>query len=634
MKFGPDDEDAFYRTRDDLVAAFEATIQQEYGWVASQVLDFKWGYLDGDLAGWSTEDVDEILLGLYPAKVMVDPEDIDTIPVAFAAFLGFLGHKHIVDQPVAAALAQHALDIAPAFRTAARDERNWSMGKRLWAQAAAEDVDIADELSLQRFVSSFNARPFEERDAILDGVTGPAGGGDAWRSLLRPLPPVVLAPQAELDAAAGESRTLRRITRLVEFVGTGRPVTQNGNLKLADGKQLVALLETGDEFDPLRGDQVYKTQSTTDLFELDLVFRVALGAGFLSIVKGKVVPGPLVELPADDLLAAVYGAFLSLVQVVGPTRHRWQNNTHGWDWFAEDVDQYLIPLLMDLYRHGEEPIDDISEDTWDWLNESYDLSDLPPLRATFQHELVDHSLRRALNQLADLGIVRVRDVEEIQHSYGSDEVGGWVELTPLGTWAVQRVASHMTSAPVVGALRFGTATELLEAAADLPTAEANGEIDAWVAEHDGTAAVELAAALADADETGRGLGFRALLRIGPDAAEAVDTLADDPRLAPYVTVWRVDSLTATEDEVDCGDDGERFVRLLYAVIELWGPDAATATWANNAARTIGLPAMLEDIWRVQLPETEEVLSAVAGNYPDKAIAKAARKALFKYRTAH
>ncbi len=77
MKFGPDDEDAFYRTRDDLVAAFEATIQQEYGWVASQVLDFKWGYLDGDLAGWSTEDVDEILLGLYPAKVTVDPEDID-----------------------------------------------------------------------------------------------------------------------------------------------------------------------------------------------------------------------------------------------------------------------------------------------------------------------------------------------------------------------------------------------------------------------------------------------------------------------------------------------------------------------------------------------------------------------------
>ncbi len=46
-----------------------------------------------------------------------------------------------------------------------------------------------------------------------------------------------------------------------------------------------------------------------------------------------------------------------------------------------------------------------------------------------------------------------------------------------------------------------------------------------------------------------------------------------------------------------------------------GGDAATATGANNTARTIGSPAMLANIWRVPLPETEEVLATVAGNYP-------------------
>jgi len=632
MRFGPDDEEAFYTTRDELTAAFESAAGQEYGWVASQVLDFKWGYLDGDLARWTTDDIDEILLALYPAKVMVEPDDIDVIPVAFAAFFRFLADKHIIDEQAAAALAKHTLDIAPAFRTAARDERNWSMGKRLWAQASAEGVDIADEMPLQQFVSSFNSRPFEERDAILDGVTGPAGSGDVWLSLLRPLPPVVLAPQAELEAAAAESRTLGRIARLVEYVGAGRALTQKGNLKLADGKQLVALLDTGDEFDPWRG-QAYKTQSTTELFHLDLVFRVAVGAEFLSIDGNKVVAGPQADRLSEDPLGALYSTFLGLVHVVGPTRHRWSDDTYGWDWFADDLDQYLVPLLVDLYRHGEESIDDLFADTWEWLNEGYDLSDEPPMRVDFQRDLVEHSLRRALSHLDELGIVRVRDVEEVPLSYGTDEVGGSVELTPLGTWAVQRIASRITSAPVVGALRDGSAAELLAAAADLPTAEANAEIEAWLAEHAGSAATELVTALPDADETGRGLGFRALLSIGADAAEAVATLADDPRLSPYVTVWRVDSLAADADEVDCGDDGERFVRLLHAVTELWGPDAAMATWADNASRSIGLPAMLDRVWRVQLAETEEVLSAVAGNYHDKAISKAARKALFKHRAA-
>ena len=144
---------------------------------------------------------------------------------------------------------------------------------------------------------------------------------------------------------------------------------------------------------------------------------------------------------------------------------------------------------------------------------------------------------------------------------------------------------------------------------------------------------QLVEALRTTDETERGLGFRALLRIGPEAAHAMSRLSDDVELAPYVTVWRIDTLTAHREEMDCSGDAERFVRLLGAVIELWGPVAAVTAWAGPAAGTDGLLSMVEQSWRVELPETEHVLAAIGSEHPDKPTSRAARKALFKYRTA-
>ena len=47
----------------------------------------------------------------------------------------------------------------------------------------------------------------------------------------------------------------------------------------------------------------------------------------------------------------------------------------------------------------------------------------------------------------------------------------------------------------------------------------------------------------------------------------------------------------------------------------------------------GIEAMLNAAWRVPGEATGEVLAAVGGHHPDKRIAKAARKSLFKYRSA-
>ena len=122
-----------------------------------------------------------------------------------------------------------------------------------------------------------------------------------------------------------------------------------------------------------------------------------------------------------------------------------------------------------------------------------------------------------------------------------------------------------------------------------------------------------------------------MLRIGPQATDAVEALAEDPELDHYATIWRVDTLAGTASDMDCGGDPSRFVRLLGAVIELRGPEATVSAWAGQAAGSVGLPEMLERAWRVDRPETEVLLAAIGATHPDKATAKAARRALFKHR---
>jgi len=235
LSFGPDDPDRFSETRDKLAARFEATLEgADRGWVARQVLDFKWGYLDGDLGGWTEGDIEVILLDLYPAKAMLGREDLDEVIDGFAGFLQFLAREELLDggEEAGRRLGRFVTRLGPMFQEAAFDESRWSWGKRLWSAAQAEGVDPSDAESARRCMHEFNLRPLAERDAILGPLPSPAG---RTAGMVGPLPPVVLASVEELKGAARASVWVERLARFVDFVGTGRPLTDRGNLKLADG---------------------------------------------------------------------------------------------------------------------------------------------------------------------------------------------------------------------------------------------------------------------------------------------------------------------------------------------------------------------------------------------------------------
>jgi hypothetical protein len=629
-RFGPDDEAAFESAARELCDAFAATPSgADLGWVAEQVLEFKWGYLDGDLGRWSPDDVVQILLELYPRKVVFQPGDERQVIGGFAALLRFLGETGVLaDAATANGLARGVEDLAGPFVDAMADESRWGMGKRLVGAMSNDGIDVTDEAATGEWIEQFNRRSFAERDMTL----GPSLAGQPRGALLGAIPAVRLAPRETLTAGAANTVWWRRVTRLVEYVGAGRPITERGNLRVADGRALVSLLGTADRFDPVVAGKAYKTRSAAELSEVDLAYRLAVEAGLLSIDGRRVSRGRNADQFLRDPLDGWYALFLCLLQRVGPVQHRYGSDNYGWGWYAEELDAHLPTLLIEQYRtQAPAALNEMAVEVWEHLLDTYDLDDVPADKLDFHRGLVARSLRYAMIRLAELGVVELTD-DARQDPGDDDALAGEVQLDELGRYALQRLISRSTDAPILGALAGCDAPELLKRAADLPEPLARDEIDGWVADHQPEGPHQLVAAMAAADDTGRGLAFRALLRIGADAADAVARLADDEQLHHYYTLWRVDTLIAGPDET-AASNPEDFIRLLHAVLDIWGANALTA-WVAPAAGPAGVTAMLDECWRVRRTETGPVLAAIGSHHGDKAISKAARRSLFRHNSSH
>ena len=641
LAFGPDDEDRFVVARDELLERFERWLDAQGRPVelrsdAELVLGFKWVYLDGHLGRWCTADLDELLLELYPRKVIVDRELAELTISAVAGLLAFLDEQGLLvpgSDPLPRLLAR--LDgLRGPFIEALGDASRYGLGKSLFGAMAADGVDPDDDAAFGGWVEAFNAGPREERDRVL----GPAmvQMGDALEGRRR-LRPVALAPVVELEQAAREAPAMVRFARFVDHVTTPRKLTEKGNLKLADARELIALLEVDDRLDETIGERTFKTKSSTELPMLDLTFRWARAARLVKVRKGELSATQAGRRLDRDVLQTVYQALHGLLEL-GVLAHHYREDPYGFGWYAEEVDAEVPVWLLRLYEHGHLEIEELVTETWELLLDRFDLDHVPADKLAFHRRLVESGVRRILGRLQELGIVTVTDVDQVENSVGTEDRGGGVALTDLGVWAVQRMASVELDAPVVGALVDVPAGELLRQATDMAEDAARAELDAWVAHRDVTdAAAGLVDALPEAGDVAIGLAFGALLRIGASAAPAVRTLREDHRLGPYATVWLVDMLQIEAGDVRA-DEVEGQVALLHAVLDLRGPHAVTV-WlplmlgVRSDTGREAIAAAVEQLWRDRSEAAGEVLDAIAAVHPDKPVAKAARKALFKLRSA-
>ena len=641
LEFGPDDEDRFFVARDELLDRFERWLDAQGRPVelrtdAELVLGFKWGYLDGHLGRWRTTDLDELLLELYPRKVVSDRELAELTVPAVAGLLEFLDEQGLLapgSDPLPRLLARLEAVRGP-FLEALGDSSRYGLGKSLFGAMMDDGVDLDDGAAVGGWVEAFNAGPREERDPALGPAMVQMSSALEGRHRLRP---VALAPVAELERAAREAPAMVRFARFVDYLTTPRKLTEKGNLKLADARELVELLELTDRLDEAIGDWTFKTKSSTELPTLDLTFRWARAARLVKVRKGELSATQAGRRLDRDVLQSVYQALHGLLEL-GVLAHRYREDRYGFGWYAGEVDAEVPVWLLELYEHGRLEIEDLATETWELLLERFDLDDVPADKLAFHRRLVESGVRRILGQLQELGFVTVADVERVETSVGSEDRGGGVALTDLGVWAVQRMASVYLDAPVVGTLVDVPADELLRQATDMAEDAARAELDAWRAHRDvADAAAGLVDALRDADDVAIGLAIGALLRIGAPAAPAVRTLREDPRLGPYATVWLVDMLQIEAMDVRV-DEVEGQVALLHAVLDLRGPHAVTV-WlplmlgVRSDTGRDAIAAAVGELWRDRSEAAGEVLDAIAAVHPDKPVAKTARKALFKLRSA-
>jgi hypothetical protein len=245
--------------------------------------------------------------------------------------------------------------------------------------------------------------------------------------------------EEELAAAAASARALRQVAAVTRWVGTGRKLTQTGQLTMADARHLVDLLETGDVIDPVIGEQVFRTRSSAELFGLTIVVAWAKAAGLLRVVKGRLVPvkkgQQLLERPTA-LWTAMFAAFDQLGPVVCPSK-----------WFAsllgENFSDGIAVLLTGVAEGGGTvDVDEVQERVWSALTARYYLDDATDEQVGRLRKVLNGDLRQVVNELVALGSLAEDDANN-----------GRLRLTPLADWALRAPYGAVTPGDQVAQIK-------------------------------------------------------------------------------------------------------------------------------------------------------------------------------------
>lgn len=305
----------------------------------------------------------------------------------------------------------------------------------------------ADEEGVRGWLGDWDPERFdlESTRGTFDAAKRPPGPASPF---FRGFPPpadlgngeVSTASRVALTAAAERVELLARLRMFTGWAGAGRKLTSTGNLTMAAGSELIDLLGTGDRLDERTGDRVFKIRSTVELPGVDFPFRVARHAGFVKVRKGTVSAtrrgAQLGRDPLADWLAAVRG-LLGL----GILRYRYAGATWMHPYWKDTVDRQVPGLLGHLLAAGiPMPLGDLQERLWRLVEASFVLDDLDEEQLRRHRDVLDSDVRRICRALADLGAVEVTDVQTIPDVHGYErELGGRVELAPLGVAAVQEL---------------------------------------------------------------------------------------------------------------------------------------------------------------------------------------------------
>jgi hypothetical protein len=623
LTFSPDDDrESYLDARDDLVEFCLGWAEQRRmtadGHTLSIALDLK-HHLDGRFDRWLVDDLRALLLEWFPRKVTMRPADFGAVPPALRTLMAFLDDRKLLaadsDTPVE---LKGAVDGAErGYLAAMADERRYDIGK-FWATRMLEHgIDVGDAVAVQQFVDNAKAGLIPVDEDVLKAITARQAAEES------PAPanvaPVRLPTDDELLAAAEGSRLVGWVRAFVDWVGDGRTLTRTGRLTVADGRAVAALLGVDE-------DHTATARSSTDLPTVTTVDNLVRAVRGVRPLKGRLVP---VKSGAARLREPVE-LWRLLFQQISECEFLAALGDGGrpLPWRFDDT---LPAVAIGLYTAGG-PVP--LESVYDWVSTALD--DPEEMWSIRQDDV-----EVLLGVLEALGATRRQEVDDTAQAAKIAEVAGRAEpahtlvaLTPIGIWAVNReLRAQGAQAPVVGESAgesFDAVCRVLEhASPDVVEDELASWVDARSAED---AADELARVAERTDRPSyRALALRALERTGASGLAAAGRVraAGGPAGA-MAAGW-----LAAQDALPQSELNEAELRLALADQLAATHEAGLLLEAlADAARGVG--SELDIVHRLAAadhPMRGAMLDAIGSGHPDAAVAKAARKARLKLRSA-
>jgi Plasmid pRiA4b ORF-3-like protein len=229
--------------------------------------------------------------------------------------------------------------------------------------------------------------------------------------------------KGELAIAAGRAWPVGQLRTFLGWVGEGRALTQTGRVRLADARELVELLDTGDLVDEREARR--RISSSTELPVLTAIVNWAKESGLVRVSRGRLVPvkknAPLLDRPLE-LWARMLEAFPRL----GATLCQ-----PGWgESFLRGHFQEAIGVLFeDLHRRGGSiDIAEACDLAWETVTALYFLEQASEQQRMLWRKLNDRDVRHVLDVLERFGSLR--------------RSGERVTLTELGSCGMRRATGE------------------------------------------------------------------------------------------------------------------------------------------------------------------------------------------------
>jgi hypothetical protein len=227
----------------------------------------------------------------------------------------------------------------------------------------------------------------------------------------------------ELAVAASRSRPVEQVRAFLGWVGKGRALTQTGRVRLADLRELVGLLDTGDLSD--RQEARGRISSSAELPGLTTVVEWAKESRLVRVSKGRLVPVKknvvLLDRPLE-LWARMLEAFPRLGEALCPP---------GWaeSLMRRHFREAMVALFEELRRRGGSiDIEQACGLSWETVTALYFLEAATEQQRTLWRKLNDRDVLHALRVLEQFGALR-RSEERMT-------------LTELGSWWMRRAAGE------------------------------------------------------------------------------------------------------------------------------------------------------------------------------------------------